>query len=198
MKVAEADLDGIAETHNNCPQCHQQVIPPEWYDQAYDTIATFEEQLEQQAQQPIDAATPPEQPTLTPLENLELSTPQFVEDVKKFVAAHKADRKAAIALGKLVSKEAKEFKKLTEGAVSMLKIQQNQQKKKLMESQQYKTYRTQAGKAARLQTLLENRYDLGHRELSRYLRKKYKIFGLRSRWWGGPSWRIRRAFRIRL
>lgn len=200
--IAEANIEDWVNTEpfKHCPTCQQVAIPQEWYDEANDRINMLEDQA---AVQENDPHTPPPNTATaipTPLENLELSSPQFNQDIKNFVDAQRADNKSAIAFGKLVSKESKEFKTLTKSAVDILKNHQKQYKKKIMETTEYKAYKRNQVKSARLLTLLENRYDIGSRELRRYIRKKFKVgmvgaFG--RRWWSSPAYKIKRAFRIR-
>lgn len=197
LQVAESDIENLPQRYDLCSLCHTDMIPHEWREQADDTIVAFQEQGEQDEQNEDDAASQAEA-TVTPAENLELSTPQFTVDCKNYVKAVREERAAKISFGKLVSKNSKEFREKTKAAIEMLQNTKKQYMKKIMDSPDYRKVRSLCSKSNRCYTLLERRYELRYRDLRHYLRIKYRVDTHRRRWWATPSWKLRCAFRIRL
>lgn len=169
-----------------CSQCQSRLLPEEWF-----------AQIDEQVHALNDAHSEGGSTVDNSCEDLHNTNPQFKKDIQayrktvrefnkvnKVFKAHTLERKIA-------------FRAEIDSTVKLLKHTVKSYTQALRESSSYKALRKPQAKKSALYSRIMRKYNLGHRDLNKFLMKKYKI-GQRFRWrrWDLPSWTIRRAFQI--
>ncbi len=186
LAVAENVWDTV------CVTCHGALLPD--FEHEHQDV---EEEEEQEEQEDDDAGTYAAEETR--ILNLYDTNETFRKDIKKYMTALRAAAKPRAALRKLVATKKTEVAPTWAQIKAQYEGLYNMKKDELLQSQEYKTFRSADARINRLYSLLRERYNVtgwGLRSLR--ARPGCKSIRRHLRYSDSPRYIIRRCLRLRL
>jgi hypothetical protein len=126
--------------------------------------------------------------------------PKFRETLKSYVQEYRKAAKPRAAFQAYLAERRRELRMLTQPLLVQLEEIHKQKKNQVLESEEYKEYKTCTKKVLGKYYRLANKYNLDSWTLG-ILRKRKGFRGLRPSWYfrsSNLSWKIRRSLRIRI